>query len=96
MFNPAHPGSILQQYLQPELTITALAEHLGMTRANLSMILNGRAGISASTAVKLSEAFDNISPEFWLTMQNNFNLWQVQQSERRKISPLRVLLSQAR
>ena len=94
MFNPAHPGLVLKEYLQPGLTITALAEHLGMTRANLSMILNGRAGISASTAVKLSEAFDHTSPEFWLGMQNSFDLWQVRKTERKKIAPIRAVQKQ--
>ena len=93
MFNPAHPGELLREYMGPGVTISALANHLGMTRANLSMIINGRAGISAATAVKLSEAFDQTSPEFWLKMQNNYDLWQVRKTKRARIAPVRVLLS---
>jgi antitoxin HigA-1 len=44
MHNPAHPGEILREYMA-ELSVTALAEHLGTTRVNLSRILHGRAGI---------------------------------------------------
>jgi len=94
MFNPSHPGEILRDYMGEDVTVSAFATHLGMTRANLSMILNGRLGISAATAVKLSEAFDNTSPEFWLKLQNNYDLWQVKQRKREKIPPVRVLLSQ--
>lgn len=92
MFNPSHPGEVLADYLQPGLTITALSLHLGMTRANVSMILNGRAGVSASVAAKLSEAFDNTSPEFWLELQNNSDLWQITHSRREKITPIRSSL----
>ena len=57
MFNPAHPGRILRDCMGENLTVTALARHLGMPRANLSNILNGKLGISAAVAVKLGEAF---------------------------------------
>jgi hypothetical protein len=40
MYNPAHPGLVLRDYLG-ELSITTVAERLGVTRAALSRILNG-------------------------------------------------------
>jgi len=89
MHNPAHPGEILREYMN-ELSVTALAAHLGTTRVNLSRILHGRAGISAEMALRLSEAFGT-SPEFWLNMQTNFDLWQVGQLRRRKIPMLSSL-----
>ena len=70
------------------LTVGALAKHLGMTRANLSMILNGRLGISAAVALKLSQAFPNSSPQFWMTLQANYDLSQALKRKRRKISPI--------
>jgi len=88
MFNPAHPGRILRAYMGDSITVSTLAKHLGMTRANLSMILNGRLGISASVAVKLSEAFPNSDPEFWLGMQVQYDLAQVRKKKRTKISPV--------
>jgi len=42
MFNPPHPGLLVRECMGEKLTVNALAKHLGMTRANLSMILNGR------------------------------------------------------
>ncbi len=59
-----------------------------MTRANLSMILNGRLGISAATAVKLSEAFPQSDPEFWLGLQIQYDLAQVRKRKRAKIPPI--------
>jgi addiction module HigA family antidote len=88
MFNPCHPGAILREYMGETITIAALARHLGMTRANLSMILNGRSGISAAVAVKLSEAFPNSDPEFWLNLQTQYDLAQVRKKKRTKILPL--------
>jgi len=86
MHNPAHPGEILREYMG-DLSVTSLAEHLGTTRVNLSRILHGRAGISAEMALRLSEAFGT-SPELWLNMQTNFDLWQASQMRRKKIAML--------
>jgi addiction module HigA family antidote len=89
MYNPAHPGRILRLYITGDLTVSRLAKHLGMTRANLSMILNGRLGISAAVAIKLSEAFPNTSARFWLNMQTSYDLAQAKRRKRAKIRPLR-------
>ncbi|MDR8433311.1 addiction module antidote protein, HigA family, partial [Acinetobacter baumannii] len=40
MFNAPHPGEILQEYLEG-ISVTSAARALGVTRANLSRILNG-------------------------------------------------------
>ena len=45
-----------------------------MTRAALSRILNGSAGISAEMALRLSEALGT-SPELWIGMQGQYDLW---------------------
>ena len=59
--SPVHPGEILkEEFIKArKLSITELAEGIGITRANLSAIINKRAGISPEMAVKLSEAFGN-------------------------------------
>ena len=88
MFNPPHPGRGIREYMGDTITVAALAKHLGMTRANLSMILNGRSGVSATVAVKLSEAFPNSNPQFWMNLQNNYDLAQVRKKKRVKIQPL--------
>ena len=86
MYNPPHPGNVLREYLG-DVSVTSAASHLGVTRAALSRILNGSAGISAEMALKLSEALGT-SPELWLGMQSQFDLWRASKKRRRKVSRL--------
>ena len=89
MFNPPHPGRLIRAAMGTKMTISALARHLGVTRAHLSMILNGRAGISPLMSVKLDEAFDK-SEGFWLGLQHDYDLAQVRKLKRKKIAALRI------
>ena len=75
MHNPAHPGEVLRNYLG-DFDITALAERLQVARTTLSRVLNGHAGVSAVMALRLAKVLPNTSPEFWLRMQMNYDLWQ--------------------
>lgn len=85
MFKPSHPGRILRaHYLDPlKLTITEVAKGLGITRPALSAIVNGRAGVSAEMALRLAEAF-NTTPELWVNMQKNYDLWEAGRRRKRK------------
>jgi antitoxin HigA-1 len=78
---PVHPGEILlEDYIKEyQLTISETAQGLGIARANLSAIVNGRAGISVEMSVKLAEAFGN-TPQFWLNLQKNYELWYAERS----------------
>jgi addiction module HigA family antidote len=53
----------------------------------LSAIINGRAGISAEMAMRLSRALGT-SPDLWLGMQMQYDLWQVQQKPLPKVQKL--------
>ena len=86
MFNPPHPGLVVREYLAG-LPVSIAAEHLGVTRVTLSRLLNGRAGISADMALRLSEAL-NTTPELWLGMQSQYDLWTASRTRRKKIAPL--------
>lgn len=86
MFDPPHPGKVLREYLG-DVSVTNAAIHLGVTRATVSRILNGSAGISAEMALKLSEALGT-SAELWIGMQAEFDLWQASKIRRRKIGRL--------
>jgi addiction module HigA family antidote len=77
IFNPAHPGEVLRDYLG-EVTIADAASRLGITRAHLSRVLNGHAGVSANMSLRLSSALGT-SPDFWLKMQMHHDLWLEQQ-----------------
>ena len=74
MHNPAHPGEVLREYLPEGLGVGEAAKGLGVTRQALSAIINGRAGISASMALRLEAAL-GVSAEMWLGMQTNYDLW---------------------
>jgi len=73
---PSHPGEILKHHhIEPlGLTITDAAKGLGVSRNQLSAILNGRSGISPEMAVRLSEAFGT-SVELWMNLQNQYDTW---------------------
>lgn len=79
-FNPAHPGEVLKDCLR-DLSVKEAASRLGVTRAHLSRILNGHAGISAAMSLRISAALGT-SPKFWLRMQVQHDLWQAQQAAR--------------
>ena len=81
--NPAHPGVILWEFqLEPKgLSVTEAAKILGIARPNLSAIINGRAGISALMAMKLSRAF-NTTPQFWINLQSSYDLAQALKNEK--------------
>jgi addiction module HigA family antidote len=80
MHNPPHPGEhIRHDCIEPlGLTITEAAKALGVTRQALNNLVNGKAGISPEMAIRLSKAFGG-SPEVWLRMQMEYDLWQVRQ-----------------
>ncbi len=84
MHNPPHPGEVLRELcLTPlGLTVTEAARALDVSRKTLSSILNGRAGISAEMAVRLSIAF-NTTPESWLNQQVQYDLWQVERRRKK-------------
>jgi addiction module HigA family antidote len=86
MFNPPHPGQVLKEFLAGR-SVSSVAEHLGVTRVTLSRVLNGRAGISADMALRLSEALGT-SPELWVGMQAQYDLWNASVSRTKKIARL--------
>lgn len=81
MHNPPHPGEIIREFcIEPlSLTVTHAAKALGVTRKTFSALLNGRSGVSPEMALRLSKVFGR-SPEGWLKLQLQYDLWQTQQS----------------
>lgn len=86
MHNPPHPGRVLRNlYLEPlALTVTEVAERLGVTRKTVSELLNGRAGISPDMALRIGIATHS-TPESWLGMQMYHDLWQAKQNKKSKV-----------
>jgi addiction module HigA family antidote len=82
MKDPPHPGrSIRDACLEPlGLTVTDGARALGVSRATLSNLINGRAGVSLEMAIRLAKAFGG-SPETWLKLQMQYGLAQALRNE---------------
>jgi addiction module HigA family antidote len=81
MHNPPHPGEFIKEiYLDPyELSIRNLSENLGVSASTLTRVISGQSGVSPEMALRLSKAIGR-SPESWLAMQHNYDLWQARQS----------------
>lgn len=85
MFNPPHPGETLREDVLPALglTVTEAAAQLGVTRAALSRVLNGRAAISPTMALRI-EAWLGVenggSADAWLSQQTACDLWQAREA----------------
>jgi len=72
-----HPGEVLKDELEEiELTQTALAHHIGVLPKTINEICRGRRGLSPDMAMKLSKALGG-SPQFWLNLQMNWELSQL-------------------
>ena len=90
---PAHPGRILRNHHLDRLsiTITDLADILRVSRKTLSKIVNERGSITPDMALRLSRAFDT-SPELWLNLQKNYDLWHASQDSRdwKRVKPIKI------
>ncbi len=82
MFNPAHPGELIRETINgiigetgKKLSVEEVATGLGTTRKTLSAIINGKQAVTPEMAIKLATGFSNTTPEFWLQVQDNFNLF---------------------
>ena len=81
MQNPPHPGEFIREvYLEPNgITGRQLAAKLGVSPSTLNRVLQGTSGISPEMALRLSKALGR-SPESWLAMQDNHDLWKARQT----------------
>jgi addiction module HigA family antidote len=71
MHNPAPPGELLAGWLDDlDMSVTAFAAHVGISRVMLSRILHGHAAITADMDLRLHEALGT-SPGYWLRCKRN-------------------------
>ncbi len=75
--NPMHPGVFMKRvYLKPfAIGSNELAKKLQVSGGLMSRLLNGKTDVSPAMALKLSKVLGR-SPESWLLMQDNYDLWQ--------------------
>jgi addiction module HigA family antidote len=90
---PTHPGELVrEEYMKAlNLTVTALAGRLGVSRKTLSSITNERAGITPDMALRLSRAFST-SAELWINMQRGYDLWMAENenTDWKKVKPVYI------
>lgn len=79
---PTHPGEmLLEEFLNPMgLTQRELADNIHVPYQRVNDIVNGRRGITPSTALRLAKFF-NMSADFWMNLQLRWDLYFVQQDE---------------
>lgn len=92
MHNPAHPGALITDILENGNlsvgnTVTALAKHLGVMRAALSKVINGKAAVFAEMAPRLQDAL-GVGADLWLRMQMQRDLWVASKKKRVKVAGL--------
>jgi addiction module HigA family antidote len=90
IYNPPHPGETLREDVLPALglTVTDAAAQLGVTRAALSRVLNGRAAISPEMALRL-EGWLGVKnggrADLWVAQQASYDLWQARKAGAPKV-----------
>jgi addiction module HigA family antidote len=92
MHNPAHPGELLTGWLDDlDVSVTAFAMHIGISRVMLSRVLHGHAAVSADMDLRLAEALGT-TPGYWLALQIQRDLWTAGETakERKKIKRVAV------
>jgi len=78
---PTHPGEmLLEEFLIPmDITQGALANAIHVPYQRVNDLINGRRGVTPSTALRLAKFFGN-SPDFWMNLQLRWDLYFTQQS----------------
>ena len=94
-FTPPHPGEILREDVLPalKLTVSEAAQQLGVSTAELSGVLDCRAGISPDMALRIEGWLggDNGGlAEEWLAMQSRYDLWAARQKGAPKVERARM------
>ena len=93
---PTHPGEmLLEEFLTPMgLTQRELAEAIHVPYQRVNELVNGRRGVTPSTALRLAKFFGN-SADFWMNLQLRWDLYFAQQQETRILKSIRPHISTA-
>jgi len=81
---PTHPGEmLLKEFLEPlSMSQVEFTRHLKWPYARLNEIVNGKRGVTADSALAFGEAL-RTSPEFWLNLQRDWDLWHSKRRHKR-------------
>lgn len=91
---PTHPGEmLLEEFLKPNgITQRDLANAIKVPYQRINQIINGRRGITPSTALRLGKAF-NVSADFWMNIQLRWDLYFARQAEAEVLKSIVSLLA---
>ena len=89
---PTHPGEMLREDFLPDygLTVSGIAEALGVSRQSINELLRERRAVSPEMAIRLGRLFGN-SAEFWLNAQRAVDLWDANQALKAEVARIRPL-----
>lgn len=92
---PTHPGQMLtEDFLKPMgITQRELADSIHVPYQRINEIINGRRGVTPSTALRLSKFF-SVSPDFWLNLQLRWDLYFAQQAESDELDTINPISAQ--
>ena len=81
MYDPPHPGEFIREvYLEAlEVSSRTVATKLKVSPSTFTRLINGKSSITPEMALRLSKTLGR-SPESWLAMQNNYDLWQARKT----------------
>jgi addiction module HigA family antidote len=93
---PTHPGEmLLEEFLKPMgLTQRDLADGIHVPYQRINDIVNGRRGITPATALRLAKFF-NMSPDFWMNVQQRWDLYFTRQEELKILNSIQPIARQA-
>ena len=88
---PTHPGEmLLKEFLEPmNLTQRQLADSIHVPYQRINEIVNGKRGVTPSTALRLAKFF-GVSSDFWLNLQLRWDLYHVQKQEWESIEQIQA------
>jgi len=91
---PTHPGEmLLHEFLEPMgISQKKLAEAIRVPYQRINELINGKRGVTPSTALRLAKYFGN-SPDFWLNLQMRWDLYRSRQREKEILDSIEELAS---
>jgi addiction module HigA family antidote len=89
---PTHPGEMLvEEFLTPmNLTQRQLADAIHVPYQRVNELVNGKRGITPSTALRLAKFF-NMTPDFWLNLQLRWDLYSALKKEKKELEAIEPL-----
>ena len=89
---PTHPGEMLREDFMADygLTVSSLANALGVSRQSVNELLRERRAITPEMALRLARLFGN-TPEFWLNAQRSVDLWEAARALKKSVRQIKPL-----